>query len=402
MTRALLAIALVLAGGLALGATTSWAAAEDELPPCEWFIALAEDYPELDILECQGEWDDEPEWAGHGLLSWDGKTAEFEGAAGNWDARPERGYVFRWSGGEGSSEACAAVPNLLNEERERLESWRHLPSYEGLECTVNGAAFNDGPHVPQPTPGVFWYVEGRLEELGYDRQVNYEATLYHDLSVESAWVFEEDNDGNFSELLVQWPGGGYQPLFPTDGSGACDALERLAENLPEVEVIECQGFEEWVRVAGDRSVRFSGLVAWDGRRVTGFTGAYVSTLAHHELPWFAWDQPEACESLEGWLLVHAPDYVVDCDNRSPVVLEGMVTSEVLEFRLAGVLSGPAGSRAYYEARLNTAFVVEEVTIWAMDGGPSLTYPPTPAEIIHGLALSGLFIPEIALNGGALR
>ena len=394
MTRVLLAIGLLLAGGLALGATTSWATAEGELPPCEWFLALAEDYPELEILECQGEWDDEPGWAGHGLLSWDGKTAEFEGAAGDW-YDGEREYAFWWSVGEGWSEACKAVPALLNEERERRESWRHLPMYEGRECTVEGVAFTESESMPVSGPGVFWDVEGRLEELGYDRQVNYGATLYHDLSVVSVRVFEGDAYGNFSEGLVQWPGQKYRTLFPADGSSwACDAIEWVAENYREVEIVECQSFREWPKAAGDVTFRSSGLVAWDGRRVTGLIGG----LGHgYEPPWFAWDEPEACESFQGWLQVHAPDYVADCDNRSPVVLEGMVTSEVLEFRLAGVLSGPAGSRAYYEARLNTAFAVEEATIWAMDGEPSLTYPPMPAEIIHGLALSGFFIPEVALS-----
>ena len=53
------------------------------------------------------------------------------------------------------------------------------------------------------------------------------------------------------------------------------------------------------------------------------------------------------------------------------------------------------------------FVMQEITIWGMDGEPPFTYTappevPSAGDTGTGLAPPGLFIPEIALNDDALR
>ena len=220
MTRGLLLLpGLLLAGVLALGATTGWAGPpEDELPPCEWFIDLAEGYPELEILSCEGEWgapvwagEGGPYWEGYGLLSWDGKRAAFRGIAGHWwvgptDSSygdPEQKYVFEWSMHQYIHDRywspCRSVRAWVVEV-----DWRDVPEYNSVPvCTIVGAAFNSGEQYADlwwwpPKPGVAWFVHGVLHEHEGDT-ARFRAILSHDLRVEIIHV--DTMDG---ELLVGW------------------------------------------------------------------------------------------------------------------------------------------------------------------------------------------------------
>lgn len=185
----------------------------DYAQPCVWFIDLAENYPELEIIECEGEWRDPSSWIGHGLLSWGGRTAAFKGGASpNFDYVPGRGYDFEWA--LDWSELCGVVPAWLDEERKRHESWQSLPRYEGAACTVRGGAFNN-PYHTGVAPGVIWFVGGRLDEPDGRGQAVYWASFFHDLQVKSVHVVSEEN-----ELLIYWPGGMGHDLFPPDTSPA--------------------------------------------------------------------------------------------------------------------------------------------------------------------------------------
>ena len=433
-------IGLLLAGGLALGATTSWATAEGELPPCEWFIALAEDYHELEIIECQGEWDDEPGWAGHGLLSWDGRTAAFHGLAGEWYSDPGLEYWFEWSMGQDWGEVCGTVPAWL-QERQDQPGIRSLPKYDRVTlCSVQGVAFNAGEYHPGPTPGVFWLVSGLLREREGAGTASLRATLFHDLWVESLEV--RDLDG---ESLYSWPSGRYtlpvppdttpEPADPgsrTGGDFPCETVAELVENYPWVYEAGCGGFL-WGR-GNHRPWRVYGLLGWGGRfvafdgYVNGREGARITGTA---------PLPEVCEALVGWLedehglLYSCGTHTLEFEFRSSY--ESRDT--YLRFHLKGVLH-TEDSRAYHEAQFSLDpgrpdhLSLQGVTIWGMDGEPLFPYflgayvpievcpaerimemealcsftapPPSPADTGTGPAPPGLFIPEIALNGGALR
>ena len=222
----MLAMGMLLAGGLTLAGSTGQAPAQEgqgELPPCEWFKSLAEGYTELEIIECEGWWDDEPRWEGHGLLSWDGKAAVFEGSVVDYYAGPELEYAFWWPMGQVTGEVCRSVSMWLDEEKEKRQSWRDLPSYQASHCTVEGVAVTEGEYTPAPTPGVFWIVDGVMHEQEGGGRAYYQATLYSDLRVESVSIFSMKHDP-----LVSYPGGKYTPLVPADTPAPADTGSGLA------------------------------------------------------------------------------------------------------------------------------------------------------------------------------
>ena len=446
MTRGLLLLpGLLLAGVLALGATTGWAGPpEDELPPCEWFIDLAENYPELEIIACEGEWDDEPRWEGHGLLSWAGRTAAFHGLVGDWYADPGLEYWFEWSMGQGWGEVCGAVPAWLDEERERRPETRHLPRYDRVTlCSVQGVAFNAGEYHPGPTPGVFWLAGGLLHEREGAGTASFQTTLFHDLRVESFQV--QNMDG---ESLYSWPTGKYTPPIPPDttpgpadpgskagGDFPCEKLAELVENYPRLSVVGCGGFP-WGH-HGDW--RMYGLLGW-GPGHSGFDGYVRSEASARTSNSSAWIGgtiylPEVCSSLVGWL-EDEHGLVYSCGTHT---LEFAFNASYesrdtdLRFHLEGLLH-TEDSLAYYEAQFRhdlgrPDLALQGVTIWGMEVEPLFTYyaprdvyvsievrlvepgvpegdgpllfdysaTPAPADAGTGLAPPGLFIPEIALK-----
>lgn len=222
----MLAMGALFAAGLMLAGATGRVTAQEgqgESPPCEWFEGLAEGYPELEIVECEGRWSDEPRWEGHGLLSWNGRTAVFVGSAWDYYAGPELEYVFWWPMGQATREVCGSVSQWLNKQREERQSWRDLPRYRATRCTVEGVALTEGEYTPAPTPGVFWVVKGVMHEQEGRGQAYYEATLHFDLDVESVSIFAMDY-----EPLVSYPGGKYMPLIPADPPAPGDTGTGLA------------------------------------------------------------------------------------------------------------------------------------------------------------------------------
>lgn len=200
MTRASLPLVGLLAGALALGATAGGASAqegEEELTPCEWFIDLAEDYPELEILECE-DYDSDGDDAADGLLTWDGREAYFQGGAGWWYLYPPRQYDFYWFMGDEWAEPCEAVTAWREEVGEvPVTRGQERLRYEVKRCWVMGYAFSEGGYhysigagiLSGPTPGVFFKVGGHMEEQDRPEQTTYYlALLFHDLRVDSLYI----------------------------------------------------------------------------------------------------------------------------------------------------------------------------------------------------------------------
>lgn len=230
MTRLLALLpGLLLAGALGLAATTGGVSASgDEDDPCEWFIDFAEDYPELEILSCGGEWADGATWEGHGLLSWNKETpAAFRGRAENLDASPELEYSFWWSWIGGLAhvipEACDAIADWLSEERQQRDSWRDLPMYRVLTCTIQGLAQTEARVEGGAYPtGVWWLVHGSLYDPEAREVAYFAARLSHDLLVTEVQVSDLD-----LELLVNWPADRL-PLIPPDDPAPANAGTGLA------------------------------------------------------------------------------------------------------------------------------------------------------------------------------
>lgn len=210
----------------------------------------------------------------------------------------------------------------------------------------------------------------------------------------------------WASLLLVGAAGGALALGATttwasaqgDEADICEWFVEFAEGYPELEFIECASTPPR-QYAGE--ARVYGLLSWDGR-VAAFDGAVK------EGGWFNWglDQEEGCRPLQGWLEDQGLGYALNCYKSR---FEGRASLQydtypaTLEFHLVGVLRGAERSLAYYEARFTPALVLQEITIWALNGDPSFTYTappnatPSPAETGTGLAPPGYFIPQIALN-----
>ena len=179
--RVWIALAVVSAFGLALGGTIDRAAAEevgDEPPPCEDFRAFAEDYPSLEIIDCRGIQADSGPWSLHGLLSWDGQLAAFDGGA-------KEGIWFRWPLAKYQYGVCSALRGWLREQHGEVIGFE---SYQ-RGCFVEGYAFlgYDGTHPPF----LEYFVHGVLAIDGEDwpsTRAYYDARLGHTLDVREVTI----------------------------------------------------------------------------------------------------------------------------------------------------------------------------------------------------------------------